>query len=169
MIQYVEALADDAMSNMFGILFPEGIPGGGNAELLRLRMDQAFDEPERAVGKYDINFEGIRIPKTGSEETTKEFSLQFRIDGNYNVHRAIKNWWNLVLNPDTGAMGLESETRCSMIINHYGPPNKTIKYSKRFNGVKITNYKPSSHDPNDAATPSRVECQFIYASVDDLL
>jgi len=168
MIEYVTGLSDDAMSNMFGILFPEGIPGGGNAELLRLRMDQAFDEPERIVGKYEVNWEGIRIPKTGSEETTKEFTLAFRVDINYDVHRAIKNWWNLVLNPDTGAMGLEADTRVSMIHNAYGPPNKTIKYSKRYNGVKIASYKPTTWDPNATAEPSRVECGFIYASIDDL-
>jgi hypothetical protein len=168
MISYVEGLADDQMSDQFGLIFPEGVPGGGNSELLRLRMDQSFDEPEQVIAEYEVNFEGVKIPKLGSEETSKTFLLSFRVDGNWEVYRAIKSWWRVCFNPDTGAMGSESETRTTMIFNAYGPPNKSIKYSKRYNGLKLKSFKPTAWDPNNKAEPTRVEANFIYASIDEL-
>jgi hypothetical protein len=168
MISYVEGLTDDALSDQFGLLFPEGIPGGGDGNLLKLRMDQAFDEPEATVGEYDINYEGVKITKTGSEETTKSFQMSFRVDINFRVYKGLKDWYRLVFNPDTGAVGSEEETRTTMILNAYGPPNKTIKYSKRYNGIKLKGFKPTAWDPNNKAEPIRVEATFIYASVDEL-
>ncbi len=74
MIAYIESLNDDAMSNQFDILFTDGIPGGGDGNLLRLRMDKQLDIPERSVEEYIIQYQGIKIPKTSlQEETTKEF------------------------------------------------------------------------------------------------
>lgn len=168
MVDYVEGLADDQMVDQFGILFPQGIPGGGNGDLLRLRMDQAFDEPELVAATYEVNFEGIKIPKTGSEDTTKEFTMSFRIDGNWQVYYALRKWHQLVINNISGSLQGEADTRTTMILNAYGAPNKTIKYSKRFNGVKIKSFKVTAWDYNNKAEPSRIEAGFIFINTDEL-
>lgn len=168
MIDYVESLASDAMSDQFGILFPEGVPGGGNGELLRLRMDQAFDEPQLVAATYDVNFEGLKIPKTGSEDTDKKFTMSFRVDINWKVYEALKKWHSLVINPINGSQQSEADTRTTMILNGYGPPNKSIVYSKRFNGVKIISFKTTAWDYNQKAEPVRVEAEFIFINIDEL-
>lgn len=168
MITYVEGLATDAMSDQFGIVFPEGIPGGGSGELLRLRLNDGFDEPELTAAVYDVNFEGLKIPKTGSEETDKQFTMTFRMDGNWKVYEALKNWHGRVINTITGALQAEKDTRTTMILNAYGPPNKSIVYSKRFNGVKIKTFKVSTWNYENKAEPVKIEAGFIFINTDEL-
>lgn len=163
MLQYMEGLADDALTDQFGIIFPNGVPGGGNSELLRLRMDMSFDEPEKTLASYEVNFEGVKIPKLGSEETDKTFNLSFRVDNNRKVYKALKDWWYLCFNPMTGAVGPEATTRTTMILVAYGPPNKSIKYQKEFHGVKLKSFKVTTYDYSNKGEPIRVECSFIYA------
>lgn len=168
MISYVEGLGSDAMSDQFGIVFPEGIPGGGSGELLRLRLDSAFDEPEIMVETYEVHFEGLKIPKTGSENTDKSLSVSFRVDINWKVYEALRNWMGRVFNPITGAQQSEENTRTTMILNAYGPPNKSIVYSKRFNGVKIASMKITTFDYQNKAQPVKVDAKFIFVNIDEL-
>ena len=167
MIAYIESLNDDAMSNQFDILFTDGIPGGGDGNLLRLRMDKQLDIPERSVEEYTIQYQGIKIPKTSlQEETAKEFVLNFRLDGNWQVYRALNNWYKLVFNESNGSGGTEASTRVSMIFNSYGAQKQLI-FSMRLNGVKIKKIKLETFDMG-SAEPARVEATFIYFDREDL-
>lgn len=167
MIEYAESLNDDAMANQFNILFPAGIPGGGDGRLLTLRMDKALDIPERSVEEYTIEYQGIKIPKTSlKEETTKEITLNFRLDGNWQVYRALNNWFKLVFSEFNGSGGSEADTRVPLIFNHFGAQKQLI-FSMRLNGLKIKKIKLETFDMG-SPEPSRVEAVFIYVDREDL-
>lgn len=167
MIEYIESLNDDTLANQFNILFPEGIPGGGDGRLLTLRMDKALDIPERSVEEYNIQYQGIKVPKTSlQEETTKEITLNFRLDGNWQVYRALNNWYKLVFNESNGSGGSEASTRVPMLFNSFGAQKQLI-FSMRFNGVKIKKIKLETFDMS-SAEPARVEAVLIYFDREDL-
>lgn len=168
MIEYLQALTDDQMANQYNIIFPAGIPGGGDGNLLTLRMDKQIDIPERAVEEYMIEYQGIKVPKTSlKEETTKEITLNFRLDGNWQVYRALNNWFKLVFNESNGSGGSEADTRVPILFNTYGS-NKQLTYSMRLNGCKIKKIKTETFDMG-SADPARVEAVFIYVDREDLL
>jgi len=164
-ITYTEGLADDQMANQFEVVFIGALPGGGDTNLLKLRMDRAFDIPERSMATYDVEYQGIKIPKLSSkEETDKTFTLNFRLDNNWLIYKALNNWFKNGLNENTGAGGTEASNRISMIFNAYGT-GRTVKYTMTFNSVRIKTIKLESFDMT-SSEPSRCECSFIYASVD---
>jgi hypothetical protein len=163
-INYTAGLSDDQMLNQFEVVFTT-IPGGGNTELLKLRMDRSFDIPERTMATYDIEYQGIKIPKlSAKEDTDKTFTLNFRLDANWEVYDALNTWFKTGLNEDNGAGGTEATNRTTVVFNAYGT-GRTIKYSMTFNGVRIKSIKLESFDMT-SSEPSRVECSFIYATVD---
>jgi len=164
-ISYVEGLADDQMANQFEVLFVGTIPGGGDSNLLKLRMDRSFDIPERAMATYDVEYQGIKIPKLSSkEETDKTFTLNFRLDGNWKVYDSLNRWFKTGFNENNGANGTESASRISMIFNAYGT-GRTLKYTMTFNYVRIKSIKLEAFDMT-SSEPSRCECSFIYGTVD---
>jgi len=164
-ISYTEGLADDQMANQFEVLFVGVIPGGGNSNLLKLRMDRSFDIPERTMATYEIEYQGIKIPKIASkEDTDKTFTLNFRLDGNWAVYDALNNWFKTAFNEDNGSSSTESQTRISMIFNAYGV-GRSLKYNMTFNHVRIKSIKLEAFDMT-SSEPSRCECSFIYGTVD---
>lgn len=164
-ISYTEGLADDQMANQFEVLFVGTIPGGGDSNLLKLRMDRSFDIPERTMATYEIEYQGIKIPKIASkEDTDKTFTLNFRLDGNWKVYDSLNKWFKSNFNEDTGASNTEAQSRISMIFNAYGT-SRSLKYSMTFNSVKIKSIKLEAFDMT-SSEPSRCECSFIYGTVD---
>lgn len=165
MIKYVEGLTDDAFQNQYEILFPDGIPGGGDATILKLRADKEFEIPEDMTAEYTIEYQGIKIPKTSAkEETDKKFTISYRLDANWLVHESLRKWRALVLDGNTGSGGTEAQTRTTLIFNHY-KSNKVLARSIRFNGVKLFSLKDGSFS-HESGDPVRVECQFMYVSKD---
>lgn len=165
-ISYTEGLADDQMANQFEVLFVSAIPGGGDSNLLKLRMDRSFDIPERTMATYEIEYQGVKIPKLASkEDTDKTFTLNFRLDGNWAVYDALNNWFKTGFNEDNGSSANESQTRISMIFNAYGV-GRSLKYTMTFNYVRIKSIKLEAFDMT-SSEPSRCECSFIYATVDN--
>lgn len=161
-INIITGLQDDALSSQYQIIFPLGIPGGGDAQLLSLRMDQPLDIPNRTAAQYEVVFQGIKIPKTSyNEETTKQITLSFRQDTNWLVYRALDNWFRLVLNEETGTGSVEKDTRVPMVAQFFGP-NKEVKAQIRFNDIKIFDIKLTTFD-HTSPDPVRVEAQFIYS------
>lgn len=166
LIDQIANLGDDQMASQFEVVFPQGIPGGGDGTRLGLRMDQAFQVPEKTVGRYDVRYRGLQIPKTSNVDgTTKEFSLSFRVDQNWGVYDDLKRWRDLVYDDRNATSGSEAETRTTVIVNHYGTDNQ-IKKQWTFTGVKLfsMNTTESSHESED---PLRVECNFIFFKMND--
>ena len=94
-VDAVLLLGDDQLQNQFKVVFPNGIPGGGNTEAVSMRMDQSIDIPQQTIYKYDIDFRGSKISKTGKkEETDKTLTMSVRVDQQWQVYDDIKLWSN---------------------------------------------------------------------------
>lgn len=166
MINVAVALQDDQTNNLYEIAWPNGVPGGGNPLLLQYRMDQQFDQPQRKLSTYNVEYQGILIPKVGSkEETTKEFTLNFRLDSNWEVYRALETWFSLCFDEKTGIYSGESDTRVPMVFRAFGP-GKQLRKQTKYEGVKITGFKTTPFDMTNGEA-SRVEADFIYAYINN--
>lgn len=166
-VNILAALTDDAMANMYELVFPNGIPGGGgDASILQLRADQNIDIPARTITPYEVKYQGSIIPKTAANiETDKKFMVAFRIDANWEVWNVLKAWHDLIFNEKLGSYAPEADTRTTMILRHFGP-NRVVRKQLKINGLKLFEIHETerSHDSTD---PMRVECQFMFAWIDE--
>ena len=163
MINIVTALQDDQMSNMFQVLFPEGVPGGGEGLTLALRMDQQFDIPNRTLTQYNVEYQGIVIPKTAAkEETTKNFTLSFRLDQNWLVHKFLNDWFELNFNERESTYKSEADTRVPMLFQALGP-DRAVKKQIKYENCKLFDLKPTTMD-HTSGDPVRIEGQFLYSN-----
>ena len=145
-------LGDDQMASQYAIIFPKGIPGGGNADALTLRLDQSFDPPEDIVESYEVWFQGTKVPKTSmTHAMDKTFTIDVRVDQNWEVINALENWYNLGYDPIHGTALPDYMTRTIGIVYHYDGQNKVVKSYKlrglKIKGIKIGTSEPSSPDP----------------------
>jgi len=155
------AMGSDQMANQFIVLFPLGIPGGGNKDVMSLRMDQAFDPPSEALATYDIFYRGLKITKVSTlEETDKSFSLSFRLDQSWEVYDGLRDWKKMVFDPDTHIALSDSEVRTSVIVQYLGREGGIV-HTGLFKGVVIKSLKLESADPS-SADPLRVTAEFSY-------
>ena len=160
------ALGDDHHSSQFEIIFPNGIPGASSADLLSitLRQDQTFAWPNRETATYDVFFQGIKLPKTSYVESTdKKFTINFRIDQDWNIFTAFNAWFGKSFDELNGTGDTEVNTRTTMVVRELGPL-KVLKQVGKFEGVKVISIKPSDNDMQ-GTDPMRVEVGFIYATL----
>jgi len=154
-------LGDDQLANQYIVLFPTGIPGGGNTDTISLRMDQSFDPPEETVNTYDIIFQGLKITKTGMlTETTKEFTIDIRLDQQWKVFDDLNNWFKKVYDPIKGTALPDIMVRTTVVIQYQDGQNKVVK-NMRFTGVKIKSLKVGTAD-HTSGDPIRLTLGFIY-------
>lgn len=157
-------LTDDQLASQYAILFPEGIPGGGNTDNITLRLDQSFDPPERRVEKYDIVYRGLKTPKTSmTEATDKTFSVDIRVDQYWNVVKDLEAWLDLVHNPVNGTALPDVMTRTTILINHYDGSENVVK-TYRFRSSKIDSLKIGTSD-NASPDPLRATASFIFTDM----
>lgn len=156
------ALGDDQIVSQFSIIFPNGIPGGGDANTISLRCDSQFDPPEDAVNVYEIFRKGFKIPKTGMlQETTKEFTIDIRLDQQWKVYDDMRAWADMSYDHSNGTALPESMARSTVIVQaedrtQSGVKNIIFKYAKP-KSVKIQTFDNTSGDP------LRITVMFIYA------
>ena len=62
-LENIISLGDDQMANNFVLSFPGGIPTGGDADAVSLRMEEAVTMPEDASGEYEIVYQGLKLVK----------------------------------------------------------------------------------------------------------
>lgn len=164
-IDRILSLGDDAHSNQFQITFPAGIPTGGDSESITLRMDQTFSLPEEIIYKYDIDFKGVKVPKTGrKEDTDKLITVSVRIDQKWLVFDDLRAWLKAVYDPQTNTAMPDLLLRTPIAVQMLDGDNSVVKtflfsYSKIF-ALKVTDADNSSGDP------FRVEIQFIYGDLE---
>lgn len=152
---------DNQNASKHQVLFPAGIPTGGNTEEITLRMDQAFDPPEQGPNSYEIGWNGLKIPKTGSTDaSTKEFTITVRIDSQWIVYDALEAWALKTFNPLDGTFGTESETRAPVHLQALDNTNSVVK-TLVFDYAKLMKMKIESFDPL-SEEPLRVSLTFIY-------
>ncbi len=159
-VDTILGLGDDQKSSQFRIIFPTGIPFGGDAERLALRADQGFTPAEKSVAKYEIWREGRKIEKTSNvEETDKTFSLDFRVDQKWGLYDDLEAWWQAVCGDDGTAQN-DADTRTQMIVQYMNTNKKVMKEIKYY-GVKLVSFVVSEAN-HSSSDPIRVTCGFIY-------
>ena len=157
-------LGDDQISSQFLVVYPNGIPGGGDAESLSLRMDQSFDPPQRVTGTYDVWHQGQKVVKTNVvEDTDKTFTLPFRLDQGWNIFDTLNAWYTLVYDEEEGTADNDLNTRTVMLVQMLGA-NKDVVKTLRYEGVKIKSIRITELN-NESGDPVRIECEFIYLRV----
>jgi hypothetical protein len=98
---------DDALQNQFQVIIP-AFPNVINIGYTNIRV-LSISIPELAMGTYEIPFGTDRFTKpSGKNETTKEFSISFRIDKYWQVYNGMRQWHGLIFNQDTGAVSSDA-------------------------------------------------------------
>ena len=98
---------DDSLGYEFQVSFGP-IPYLPDATGFSIRTT-TVEIPEVVVGEYEYDYKSDKIVKpNGKVATSKEFSLEFRIDKYYNFYKAFKLWNAAIVNPDTGGASLDS-------------------------------------------------------------
>lgn len=160
------AAGADALKSQFEVIFPSGIPGGGNGVAVSLRMDETFDPPEHGVQVYEIFKKGQKIPKPGgAEEVDKMFTVNVRLDQQWRVYDDLKRWMRLVYNEKTGTPGQSNNSRTTVEVVSLDENNIPVK-TIQFQGVFISKIKIQEFD-NQSADPSKLECTFHFARMVD--
>ena len=162
-VERILALGEDQLAAQYVISFPEGLPNGGNSDNLMLRLDQSFDPPEEMVGDYDIRYRGMLVKKTNmTEATEKSFSVDVRIDQNWEIIKDLQQCKEMTYNALTGTAMSEEETRFTMQINAMDQ-NNNIVASMQYNYCKVKGLKIGTFD-NASEDPLRATITFIYGS-----
>jgi hypothetical protein len=164
-VDTILALSDDALVNQFEIVFPDGIPGGGNGDRISLRSDQQFDIPQQIIYKYDIEFRGHKIPKTGKkEDTEKTITFSIRLDQQWKVYDDLITWLKLAYDPNTGIAVPDLLGRCTIAVHSLNRDNSIAKTITLRNckaiGIKVTSFDNASGDPQ------RVELTILFGSIE---
>jgi hypothetical protein len=158
------ALGNDQVANQFQLSFPNGIPGGGNAQRICLRMDQSFDPPEMVSNVYELIFRGVKIPKTGMlDETTKESTFDVLIDQQWGVYDDLWNWKVLCYDGQNGTALPDAVTRTTFLVQALDGQNNVVK-TFRFRNAKCKSVKVGTFD-NTSGDPLRVTLILIWTDM----
>lgn len=156
-------LGDDQLAAKYFLVFPNGLPTGGDAESISLRMDQSFDIPEIVVGEYEVAWKGMKVKKTnGTDQTDKQFQVQCRIDQQWKVMDDLYNLAMGTYNGNTGTYLPDSATRFPIAIR-FVDGQDVVKKTWTFQYAKLKGFQIQSVDPV-SEDPLRVQLTFIYAS-----
>jgi hypothetical protein len=146
------SLGADALTNMFDISFPEGLPTGGNENNLALRCDGDLQIPPQVVGTYDVWRKGIKITKSNTTtETDKRFTTESRIDQNWEIMDDVVTYCTAVYDPITGT-AMPSETMKTTVLCTPVDPQNTIMKVFRFKNAQPIEWQltPFSNQGTDA-------------------
>jgi hypothetical protein len=114
-----------------------------------------FTPPELEVSKYPVDYKGVQINRLGSKiEGDRIFSLMFRIDSDYYLYDALRQWKHLWGDPsDEGEIKFGS----------YGKlDDKSLYGNIRVNGHKSSTTLSDVVDPTDI---SNVGAQWSFNQV----
>jgi len=163
-VDAIMGLGDDALANTFSIIFPKGIPTGGDDRAISLRCDMQFDPPEDVVNMYEIFHKGYKFPKTGMlQETSKEFQIEIRLDQGWKVYDDLRAWCDASYDHANGTALPEIAARSTVMIqaedrNHNAVKQISFKYAKP-KSIKIQTFD------NQSGEPLRVLITFIYVQM----
>ena len=151
-VDLIMGLGDDQLANQFIVLFPTGIPGGGDANALSLRMEESMPMPEQGVMEYVVDFQGLTIPKTTmKEDTDKHFEITVRVDSGWSIYNDLKAWKDMVFNTKTGQAMTEADTRTTVVVQALDGQKAiakqfTFKYTK-LQKLAISEFSHTSEEP----------------------
>jgi hypothetical protein len=158
------SLGDDQAASQFSLVFPNGIPGGGDANAISLRADQTFDPPEDTVNVYDVFHKGFKFTKTGMlQETTKEFTIDVRLDQNWKVYDDLRRWADYSYDHSNGTALSDTFARSTVIVQAEDRTQTAVKrisfYKAKPKSIKIGTFDNASGDP------IRITITFIYITM----
>jgi hypothetical protein len=156
----------DALKSQFDVVFPSGIPGGGNSVLISLRMRETIDPPEHGVQVYEIFRKGQKIPRPGgAEEVDKMITVNVDLDQQWIVYDDLKKWKELVYNSSTGVPGQTSKAQTTMEIVSYNEDSIPI-HRLIFRGTFLSKMKVQDFD-NQSPDQQKLELTFHFAKMED--
>lgn len=98
---FIESLisaSSDAQGNLYEVSFTGGNLTDENNSL-KIRVDN-FTPPETSQKNYQVKYLTASIDRPAAQVTTaKNFSLDFRVDANYNAYKALLKQQKLTFNP----------------------------------------------------------------------
>lgn len=163
-VETILNLGDDQMASQYSVIFPQGIPGGGDATEVALRCDQPIDPPENTVNVYDIFHKGYKFTKTGMlQDTTKEITLDIRLDQDWNVYDTMETWANMSYDHSNGTALSELLAMSTMIIQAEDKNQDSVKLIT-FRYVKPKSIKIGSFDPSNG-DPMRITVNFVFVEM----
>lgn len=139
-------LGSDQMSNQYVVLFPNGIPGGGDKDVVSLRVQGSFAPPAVSYSTYAIDYRGLTVMKVSTkEETAKELTIEVRLDQQWEVYDAFSKWLKMVFDPETHIALPDAAIRTNIIFQAYGRDD-TIAKTLTFKGVIIKSLEISAFE-----------------------
>lgn len=146
-------LGDDQMSSQWQLIFPNGLPSGGDTDSIGLRVDTTFDPPENTVNTYEFFHKGYKFPMTGMlQETDKTFTIEVRLDQQWKVYDDLLAWSKMTYDHSNGTALSEITARTTVIVQAQDRQqnkvaNLKFKYAKLKNEPKIGSFDNASGDP----------------------
>ena len=157
-------LGDDQLASQYQVIFPEGIPGGGNGERISLRMDADLDLPEDTVETYDISFKGMKITQTSmTHGMDKKITLTVRLDQQWKVFDDLQKWYKMCYDPLTATAMPDLATRTNILIQTNDASQKIVK-TIRLKNAKITSLKIGTFD-HTSSDPIKLTLNFIFSDM----
>lgn len=158
-------VANDQMANQFQVRFAN-LPGVSNTTLLTLRMSKSVDTPDRQIATYEVEYQGSKYTMlSAKEETDKTLTLSFRLDQNWAIYSALKNWFAYTFNTSSGANSASFTNKAAasptIFVDTFSK-GKTYTKSVKYDYVRITSLKLESFD-NTSNESGFVEATFIYS------
>ncbi len=165
-VDLIMGLGDDQLNNQFVFLLPTGIPGGGDADAISLRMEETFPIPEEGVSEYIIEYQGLQIIKTTmKEDTDKHFEITVRVDSGWSIYNDLKDWKNMVFNPVTGTALPDSMTRTTAVVQALDGQKNVVK-TFTFKHSKLQKIGISEFD-HTGEEPIKLTLTFIFGYMEE--
>jgi len=172
-ISFLASLGDDVIKSQYAFILTGGIPidrqgtriYAGLTEILTFRQQGSVSLPERKVGTYSIEYQGLSIKKVApKDENSKEFSVQIRLDADGIVYAALDSWYRAIFNEWDGSIGRMKDlvTIADLFIFRL---NKQPALHFRFYDVLLYGLGGGEVD-HGAAEPMVAEASFVYTYFD---
>lgn len=156
---------DDQLNSQYEIVFLSGIPGSNyDVNKVSWRHQGSFEIPVQTPNVYQVYYKGRSRTKIGGkDDSSKEFSLEFRIDQDWELEKAFRAWQTLTYDTTEIKKGLEKEIVTSLAIRFLDGNDKSL-YVKKFHDVKLKSYKISNFDYS-SGEPATLTATFIYGKI----
>lgn len=156
---------DDQLNSQYDVIL-DRIPGSSyDTSKVSFRHTGSFEVPEQMPNVYQVFFKGRSRTKVGGkDESSKEFSMDFRVDQEWDLQGAFEDWKKLTYDTTNIRKGLENEITTTLYVRFLDGndvPKKTAKFSQ----VKLKSYKLSNFDYSQGE-PTILTANFIYGRVD---
>lgn len=160
------SLGDDQMANNFVLSFPGGIPTGGDADAISLRMEEALPMPEDGGGEYEIVYQGLKLVKPNTtDQMDKHVTINVRVDSQWQIYKDLKKWKSAVFNNVTGIRLPSSVTSTTMAVQALDGQKDIVK-TFLFKSVWLQKIKILDFSHTEEG-PSKLELTFIFGYWED--